>query len=96
MAPVEEWVKVLNLLHRDDAALTVSNYNDILTALAPMLVTTPRPSRCSAPCLQRHHLPMGQCPSALRRRKPPPLFLPAAFPTPTPYSSAPSIASLIP
>uniref|UniRef100_A0A0A9D0W0 Pentacotripeptide-repeat region of PRORP domain-containing protein n=1 Tax=Arundo donax TaxID=35708 RepID=A0A0A9D0W0_ARUDO len=32
--PVEERVKVLDLLQRDDAALTVSDYNDILSALA--------------------------------------------------------------
>jgi len=32
--PVEERVKVLDLLPRDDAALTVSDYNDILSALA--------------------------------------------------------------
>ncbi|CAN6325301.1 unnamed protein product [Urochloa humidicola] len=31
---VEERVKVLDLLQRDDAALTVSDYNDILSALA--------------------------------------------------------------
>ncbi|RLN42702.1 protein Rf1, mitochondrial-like [Panicum miliaceum] len=32
--PVEERVKVLDLLQRDDAAITVSDYNDILFALA--------------------------------------------------------------
>ncbi|KAL6660103.1 hypothetical protein ACP70R_002225 [Stipagrostis hirtigluma subsp. patula] len=32
--PEEERVKVLDLLQRDDAALTVSDYNDILSALA--------------------------------------------------------------
>ncbi|BAF11951.1 pentatricopeptide repeat-containing protein At1g09900 [Oryza sativa Japonica Group] len=32
--PVEERVKVLDLLQRDDGALTVSDYNDILSALA--------------------------------------------------------------
>lgn len=32
--PAEERVKVLDLLQRDDAALTVSDYNDVLSALA--------------------------------------------------------------
>lgn len=32
--PMEERVKVLDLLQRDDAALTISDYNDILSALA--------------------------------------------------------------
>ncbi|KAL6902037.1 hypothetical protein ACP4OV_004913 [Aristida adscensionis] len=32
--PVEERVKVLDLLQRDDAALTASDYNDILSALS--------------------------------------------------------------
>ncbi|VAH90722.1 pentatricopeptide repeat-containing protein At1g64580-like [Triticum dicoccoides] len=32
--PMEERVKVLDLLQRDDAALTISDYNDIISALA--------------------------------------------------------------
>lgn len=80
---VEEPVKVLDLLPRDTATLTVSGYNDILSVLARVgdhataivllcaMPIAPEPSAQPATCPTTGRAPCHQCTSRHQPRPPP-------------------------